>query len=43
MITKGTGGLGKWRTSGEHPNYRIIEHGQNTENSAGDLSRLAIT
>ena len=26
-LTKGTGGLGSWRTSGDHPNYSIIENG----------------
>ena len=37
-IIKGTGGqgLGNKRTSGDHPNYYIIE-------SSGDLSRLAVT
>ena len=42
-IIKGTGGLGKKRTSGDHPNYYIIENGQNTEKSSGDLRRLAVT
>ena len=28
---------------GDHPNYYIIENGQNTEKSSGDLRRLAIT
>ena len=42
-ITKGTGGRGSWRTSGEHPNDSIIENGQNTEKSPRDLSRLAVT
>ena len=36
-ITKGTGGLGSWRTSEDHPNYSIIENGKNTEKSSGDL------
>ena len=27
-------------TSGDHPNYNIIENGQNTEESPGDLRRL---
>ena len=40
---KGTRGLGSWRTSGDHPNYNIIENGQNTERSPGDLRRLAVT
>ena len=29
--------------SGDHPNYNIIENGQNTEKSPGDLRRLAVT
>ena len=33
MIIKGTGGLGNKRMSGHHPNYYIIENGQNTEKS----------
>ena len=43
MITKGTGGLGSWRPSGDHLNYNIIENGQNTGKSPGDLRRLAVT
>ena len=42
-IIKGTGGLENKRTSGDHPNYYIIENGQNTENSSGDSRRLAVT
>ena len=42
-ITKGTRGLGSWRTSGDYPNDSIIENGQNTEKSPGDLRRLAVT
>ena len=42
-VTKGTGGLGNRRTSGDLPNYYIIEIGQNTEKSPGDLRRLAFT
>ena len=42
-IIKGTGGLGNKRKSGDHPNYYIIENGQNTEKSLGDLWRLAVT
>ena len=41
-IYKGTGGLGNKRTSEDHPNYCIIEIGQNTEKSPGDL-RFAVT
>ena len=29
--------------SGDYPNYYIIENGQNTEKSPGDLRRLAVT
>ena len=28
---------------GDHPNYSIIENGQNTEKSPGHLRRLAVT
>ena len=42
-IIIGPGGRGSWRTSGDHPNYSIIENGQNTEKSPGDLRRLAVT
>ena len=42
-IIKGTGGLEGKRTSGDHPNYNIIENGQNTGKSFGDLRRLAVT
>ena len=39
-----TGGFGKKnRRNGDHPNYRIIEIGQNTGKSPGDLRRLAVT
>ena len=39
----GPGGFESGRPSGDHPNYSIIENGQNTEKSPGDLRRLAIT
>ena len=42
-IIKGSGGLGDKRTGGDHPNYYIIENGQNTEKSLGNLRRLAVT
>ena len=42
-ITKGAGGHGSWQTSVDHPNDSIIENGQNTEKSHGDLRRLAVT
>ena len=35
--------LGSWRTSGDNPNYYIVEIGQNTEKSPGDLRRLAVS
>ena len=38
-----TGGLGNNRTSGDQPNYCIIEIGQNTKKSPRDLRRLAVT
>ena len=42
-VTKGLlKGLGSWRTVDDHPNYYIIENGQNTEKN-GDLRRLAVT
>ena len=41
--TKGTGELGTWRTSGEHPNYSSIENDQNSEKSPGDVRRLAVS
>ena len=37
-----TGGHGNKRTSGEHPNDSIVEIGQNTGKSPGDLRRLAV-
>ena len=46
-VTKGlvvrTGELGNKRTSIDHPDYSIVEVGQNTEKSPGDLRRLAVT
>ena len=43
MIIKRTGGLEGRRTSGDHPNYNIIENGQNTEKSPECLKRLVVT
>ena len=34
-ISTNTGGLENKRMSGDHPNYSIIEIGQNTEKSPG--------
>ncbi len=42
-IIKGPGRFGCWRPSGDHPNSSIIEKGQNTEKSPGDMRRLAVT
>ncbi len=42
-ITKGTGGLGSWRTSEDHPNYSIIKNSLNSEKSPGNLRRFAVT
>ena len=37
-----TGVLGD-RMSGDHPNYNIVEIGQNTKKILGDLRRLPVT
>ena len=42
-IIKGTGRLGNKRTSGDHPNIYTIENDQNTDMSAENLRRLAVT
>ena len=42
-IGTGTGRLGNEKTSGDHPNYTIVEIAQNTEKSPGDLRRLDVT
>ena len=41
-IIKGTEGLWSWQPCGDQPNDSIIENGQNTEKSPGEL-RLAVT
>ena len=43
MIIKGPGGFGSWRTDRDHPNDSIIDDGQNTEKSPGDLRSLDVT
>ena len=43
QLYQGTGGRGSWRTRRDHPNYSIIENGQNIEKSPGDLRRPAVT
>ena len=42
-IGTGTGGLGNKRTSGDHPNYSIVEIGLKTKKSPGEFRRLAVT
>ena len=42
-INEGTGRLRNLKASGDHSNYNIVEIGQNTEKSPGDLRRLAVT
>ena len=42
-IIKGTGGLEGWRASWDHPNYSIIENGQNSEKSPADLRIFGLT
>ena len=42
-IGKGTGGLENKRTSRDLPNYSIVEIGQNTEMSLGNLRRFIVT
>ena len=40
---KGTGRLENKRISGDHPDYSIINIGQNTQKSLGELKGLAVT
>ena len=42
-IGKETGRIRNKRTSGDSPDYSIIEIGQNTEKNPGDLRRLIVT
>ena len=42
-IGTGSWWLGNNRTSGDHPNYSIVEIDQNSKKSPGDLRRLAVT
>ena len=41
-IIKWTGGRGSWRRIEDHPNYSIIENGQNTEKSPEELLSLKL-
>ena len=42
-IETDTEGFGNNRTSGDHPNYSILEIGQNIEKSPRDLRGLAVS
>ena len=42
-INKGAGKLGNKRPKGDHPNYCIVEIGQNTEKSPEALKRFSVT
>ena len=42
-LDKGAVRAGNQRTNRDHPDYSIIEIGQNTEKCFGDLRRLAVT
>ena len=42
-VPTGTGELGNKRTSGDHPNDSIVEIGQDSKKSPGDLRRLAVS
>ena len=42
-IPKGTRRLRNKETGGDHSDHSIIDIGQNTEKSPGDLRKLAIT
>ena len=41
-LGKGDGRVGNWRSRGHYPNYSIVDVGQNTGNSPGDLKKLII-
>ena len=41
-ISTVTGGLGSKRTSEDHPNYSIVEIGQNTEMSPGNSRKFVV-
>ena len=43
MIVTGNGELANKKTSGNPPNYSIVEIGQNTKKSPGDLRIFSIT
>ena len=39
---KGTGGFGNKRVCEDHPNYSIVEIGQDAEKNTGDWKRLSV-
>ena len=43
VIGKWTQGFRNKKTGGEHPNYNIVDLGQNTKKSPEDLRRLTVT
>ena len=43
MIGTGIGKLRNKKPSGDHSKYSIVEIGQNTKKSPGDLRRFAVT
>ena len=43
MLGKGAERLENGRSNRDYPNYSIVETGLDTENSPGDLKRLAVT
>ena len=42
-IGAGTGGLGKKGTSGDHPNYSIVQIDKNIKKTPGDLRRFVVS
>ena len=42
-LEKWTGRIENGRTNQNHPNYSIVDIGQDTERIPGDLRRLAVT
>ena len=42
LIDKKAGRVGNRRKNRDHPNYSVVEVGQNTEKSPGDLKRLTV-
>ena len=42
-LGKKTGRVGNQRTCRDHPDFSIVEIGQNSEKSPGNLKKLAVT